>query len=319
MAKLKLKKPNLKLKIKKPTKAGFKSTIKSTKFLVSLLLILGIAGFGYTAYYRYNNTFMDKESIFYGMLDKSLNTSSVLRSIEQDGGGKTEKQSIYLSFAPQITLHTKSSVEQITQSREHSLVATETYATKDSDFIRYTNIDVPKSEGDKTDYTKVLDTWAKRANNDPSGNKQSQFLDEAAFTFVPFGNFPDGKRAELVNNLRNRKVYQLTDTKITYDNGRPVYAGSVSINPRGFVEVMRDYAVATGVGNLDQLDPSQYENKNIFTIQVKIDVISRHLTLIQYPKGDRTEHYDAYGLYKKLDVPTKYISVEELQGRLQQN
>lgn len=317
MAKLKLKKPNL--KIKKPTKAGIKSTIVSTKFLVSLLVILALGSFGYSGYSWYNNTFIDKEDIFYGMLDKSLNTTSVLRTIEQDGDGKTEKQSVYLSFSPGFALHTQSRLEQITQDRERSSVSTETYGTKESDFVRYTEINVPKSEGDNTDYTKVLNTWAKRTNNDPSANNQSQFLDEAAFTFVPFGNFSDAKRAELVGKLREKKVYQLSGSKITYENGRPVYTGLASINPRGFVEVMRDYTAATGVGNLDQLDPSQYEDKNSFTIQVKIDVISRHLTLIQFPNGERTENYDAYGLTKKLDIPSQYISTEELQSRLQQN
>lgn len=315
MAKFKLKKPNLKLKLKKPRKIN----TQSTGFIATVFVVLALVGFGVSGYYWYNNIFTDKEQIFYDMIDKSLNTSSVLRTVEQNGGGKTEKQSVLVGYSPDIIAHTASKLEQISQSRQRSSVATETYGSRDADYVRYTGIVIPTTERDNTDYSKVLNTWAKRSNTDNFGAKQSQFLDEVTFTFIPFGNFPNDKRAELIQKLKDKKVYQLHDTKITYENGRPVYTGLASINPRGFVEVMRDFANSTGIGDSTQLDPEQYENKNSFTIQLKIDVISRHLTAIKYPNGDRDEKYVSYGLNKKLEVPTNYISIDELQGRLQQN
>jgi hypothetical protein len=323
MAKLKLRKPNLKtgkpnFKVKKPTKAGLKSAVVSTKFLTIALVILGLGGFGYSGYYWYSNIFIDTDRIFYDMVDKSLNTQSVMRSIEQKAEGRTENQSILVSFSPTISLHSRSTLEQITQSREQSAVSTETIGTKESDYIRYTNIVIPKDEGGKTDYSTVVNTWAKRSN-ETEGQKQSQFLDEAVFTFIPFGNFPEDKRAELIKIFKEKNVYKITGDKIEWTNGRPILRATVSIQPRGLVEVMREYAKSTGVGNLEQLDPTQYDDKNSFSIQVKVDVISRHLKQITYPTGDRIENYDSYGINRAITPPQNPISIDELQSRLQQN
>ncbi len=303
------------MKVKKPTKAGIKKTVKSTKFLAGLLVVMALGGFGYSGYYWWNNSFMDKDEIFYGMLDKSLNTSSVLRTIDQTDSGRTEKQSVYLRYAPGIVFNSVSNLQQVDQNRNLSKVSTESFANKNGDFIRYTDISIANTSNDQADYTKLLNTWAKRSDNT---NKGSQFLNEAAFTFVPFGNFSSEKRAELVNKLKDKKVYQLNGEKISYENGRPIYTAFASISPRGFVDVMRDYARATGVGDVQQLDPEQYDPKNSFTIQIKIDVISRHLKQIEYPGGERTEKYEAYGLFRNIEEPTSYISTEELQDRLQQ-
>ena len=313
MSKFKLKK--LRIKLKKPTK----KTLVSSKVLIGLLLILTLGGFGYSGYYWYDNSFTDTNRIFYGMIDKSLNTNAVMRTAEQSGANRTETQTVHLSFSPEIALHTTTGLDQITsQNREKSSVETETYGSKESDYVQYTNINIPSTEGEATDYSKVLNTWAKRSGTDESGENQVQFLNEAAFTFVPFGNFPSDKRAELVNMLKEKDVYKVTNTKIEYQNGRPVLSGVVAINPSKFVEVMRKYAEFTGVGNVGQLDPSQYEDRNSFTIQIKIDVISRHLLEIKYPNGDRTEKYYAYGSKRPVVFPKQTISVDELQAKLQQ-
>lgn len=314
MAKIKLKKPNL--KIKKPTKTGIIKAVKSTKFLVSMMVILALGGFGYSGYYWWVNNFMDKNDIFYGMLDKSLNTSSVLRTVKQKDSGRTEQQSVYLRYAPGVVFNSKSSLEQVDQNRNLSKVSTESFANKNGDYIRYTDISISNTPNDQADYTKLLNTWAKRSDNT---NEGSQFLNEAAFTFVPFGNFSDEIRAGMIAKLREKNVYELSSEKIVFENGRPIYTALASISPRSFVDVMRDYAKETGIGNLDQLDPDQYDPKNSFTIQIKIDVISRHLKQIDYPTGDRSEIYEAYGLFREVNEPKSYISIEELQSRLQQN
>lgn len=312
MAKLKLKKP--KLKLKKPSKKLF----TSTKLIASVLVVLGLGGLGYSGYYYYQNIFTDYDRVFYSMIDKSLNTNSVLRSTEQTAANRVDTQTVQLNFAPGPQLHTMSKLEQIASgSRQNSVVETETYADKENDYIQYSNIQIPEADGSFADYSKLLNTWAKRTGDDPDGNSQVQFLNEATFTFIPFGNFSDDQRAMLIGMMKDKKVYKLNQPKINYDEGRPVMTAVASINPKKFVEVMVEYHKLTGVGNLDQLDPEQYEDRNSFSIQVEIDVLSRHLMTIGYPSGDRTERFYAYGVVKELNLPEQTISIEELQGRLQ--
>ena len=321
MAKLKLpsrkakksdkKSKKIRLKLRKPTKAFF----KSAGFLTSLMIILGLGGFIYSGQYWYKHTLTNTDKIFYGMLEKNLRTSSVTRTVDQPSSSRTEKQVIYLDFSPKTVVNTKSSIEQIGQDRQKSAVSTENIGTKDSDFIRYTNVEIPQASGDKTDYSKILNTWAKRTKQSTADGKP-QFLNEATFTFMPFGNFSVSKKDEIIKKIKDKKVYKVHDTKVTYENGRLIMTGIADINPRQFVSVMQDYAKATGVGNLDQLDPSQYQDKNNFPVSFSVDVITRHLTKLVYPNGDRAETYDAYGVKRPIEVPTKYISVDELQSRL---
>lgn len=313
MSKPKLKKPTIRLK--KPSKKFF----TSTKFLASLLVILGLGGFGYSGYYYYQNVFTDYDRVFYSMIDKSLNTSSVYRTtLQTDLNNRKENQNVQIVFSPEPRVHSTTQLEQIAgQSRAKSIVGTETYGDKETDYVQYTNITIPGNDGQNTDYSKLLNTWAKRSGTDEMGQKQAQFMNDAAFTFIPFGNFPDDKRAELIALMKEKKVYDLLQPNINYDDSRPVMTVVASINPRKFVEVMVEYQKLTGIGNLDQLNPLDYEDRNVFGIELHIDVISRHLKKITFPEGDRVESFYGYGAVKEVEFPKQTISVEELQGRLQ--
>ncbi len=293
-----------------------KDFLLSTKFLATVLVVVGLAGFAMSGYYWYQKSFTNTDRIFYGMISKSLDTRSITRTIVQEEASRTDAQNTFLQFSPETMVGTKASVEQVDTNRQASRVATETIGTKTADYIRYTDVSLPNSDSNSVDYSKIVNIWAKRDNN-PEQGEVPQTLNEASFTFVPFGNFSPDDRQKIINLIKEKQAYTLSNDNIVYENGRPILTLNASIKPKALVEVMREYAEMTGIGNKDQLDPSQYSNSSTFTIKLRIDVITRHLKQVVYPNDERTEDYDAYGLTLRLAEPKESISVDELQGKLQ--
>ena len=280
------------------------------------MLVVGLAGFAYSGYVWYTKIFSNTDRIFYGMVDKSLTTDSVTRSISQNDASRSENQAYYISFSPDSAIQSVSKVDQIGQDRQKSSVTTETMGTRTADYVSYKAIQIPSTGADQPDYSKVIGKWAKRDASGDSG-QQAQFLNEAIFTFIPFGNFSQENKDKLTTILHEKNVYELNNSKITYEGGRPTLNVDVSINPRGLVETLKEYATITGLGNQDLLDPSQYDNNNSFVVGVKVDMLSRHLKKITYPGDTREETYEAYGLNKNIKLPEQTISVEDLQKQLQ--
>lgn len=315
MPKIRLRK-NKAGKISKSLNKGLKKRIFSTKMLAVLLVVLGLVGFGYSTNYWYRNIFLDSDRIFYNMLENSLNTRSVIKTVEQSGSGKTENQTVLIKYTPDVKMRSVNVAEQVAQNRTKSVVETESYSSRQLDYIRYNQISIPATGTNKSDYSKITNTWAKKDNSQETGG-QSEFLNEAGFTFVPFGNFTNKERAEIIKKVKDTEVYRFNDVKIIYENGRPVYEALVSLSPRKFVNIMSDYSKKTGIGNPDQLNPSDYTENYNFTIKVKVDVISGQLRQIIYPTGDRIENYASYGANIDINMPKQAISIEELQSRLQ--
>lgn len=303
------------LKFRSTLKKRVNINFRSLKLLTVVLLIGGLAGFGTSGYIWYKNVFSNTDRIFYGMVGTSLETDSVTRQVSQDESSRKESQTYFLSFSPQPLIESISTVEQIDQDRNKSSVTTQTIGTKEADYVAYKNINIPDSDKGQTDYSTVINVWAKRQSG-AQAEEQAQFLNEAIFTFIPFGNFNQENRDKLVAMIKEKNVYELKNGTISYEGGRPILKVDVSIKPKSLVEVLKEYADITGIGNRELLNPDQYDGSNKFAIQVKVDMISHHLLEIVYPGETRKEVYKAYGLNREITLPSQTISIEELQGRI---
>lgn len=312
----KLRVPKVKLrKPARPTKQGFKRKLKSTKTWTVVMLLAGLVLFGGSAYAWYDKIFSDPERVFYGMLSRSLESDTVTRTVTQDESSRNVNQTYYISFSPETMIESSSTITQIGQDRSSSSVTTKTIGQKDTDYVQYSDIQIPQSQGGK-DFSNVLNQWAKREKNEESG-QQAQFLNEAIFTFIPFGNFSQENRTELLDMIRAKKVYKISEGEVSYQNGRPVMEMNVSIKPKALIEVLVQYAELSGVGDRDLLNPEDYERAADVGVRIKVDMMSRHLTEIAFPGQTRKETYTAYGLNRRIEVPKQSITVEELQSRLQ--
>ncbi len=210
-------------------------------------------------------------------------------------------------------MQSKSTVEQISQDRQRSKVSTLAIGLRDVDYVQYQDISIPASAGGKSDYSKALGTWAKR--DEQTGG--TQFLNEALFSFIPFGNLSSEARSEMLQTMKQSKTYKITASDISYQSGRPVMTATIAIKPKGLIQVLRQYAEITGVGDVSQLDPSQYEKAGDVSMDIKIDILSRHLTQLKFGDQARVETYAGYGLNTRIVEPNKTVTIEELQSRLQ--
>lgn len=302
-------------KVKKLLKKRVDINFRSTVLWSSLLLLLGAGVFGAGGYVWFSRTANDGEQLFYSMVSRSLEIDSVSRVVTQNESGREESQDYFLTFSPTPAVYTSSKVSQITQSRENSTVATEMIGQKNIDYVRYTEVQVPKSENDPNDYSKILNTWARREANQSEG-QEAQFLNEAIFTFIPFGNFDQDQRTKFLKDIKEKKVYELNPGKLTYEGLRPMYTMNVTVNPRQLVTVMKNYSELTGLGNKDMLKPEEFQDQYVFTIRLKIDPISRHLVELSYPGTTRVEKYVGYGVNLPINAPKQTIPIAELQSRI---
>ncbi len=281
---------------------------------MTLLVLAGIGLLASSGYYWYNNVLTDPTRTMSDVLDKSLQTTSVYRTIDQTNNQNSVTQSLYLSFTPKIYAKSVTHLEE-SGSAGNSSVTTETLGTTDADFVRYNAIDISSRNSAKQNFDNVLNVWGKRQppKDDP---QPASFLNDALFVAVPFGNLTSDQRKQLKDEINKVNLYQIAKTETKFQNGRPVMNYTIDISPQALVQVLAKYVEITGVGNSKDLDPARYEGASTTQITIQVDLLSRHLNKIEFLESGRTETYGAYNLQQDVSLPTQTIEVDELQNRL---
>ncbi|MDB5163476.1 MAG: hypothetical protein JWS12_93, partial [Candidatus Saccharibacteria bacterium] len=134
-------------------------------------------------------------------------------------------------------------------------------------------------------------------------------------------NSPD--RARLLQEIATKQVYAPDYSKVkrSYEHGRRLYTYNVSIKPDAYVSMLQTYTKDIGLTSVAGLDPAAYANSAAITLQLSVDVFSRQLVRISYPnqsaQSERVEEYSGYGGSYRIALPTKTISLSELQNRVQ--
>lgn len=302
-----------------PKKLNIWSPIKSffTSFrgiMISLVLV-GVLAFSASGYFWYTNMLTDSKHVFEGMLSESLQTNSVVRTVNQDTALKTVEQSYYVSF-PRATAESVTTIEQVGQDRQKTVVKTATIGTRNSDYVQYSDIQIPQLIG-KKDTSKLVGQWARRDSN-PKTGETTQFLSESIFMFVPFGNFKPSDRQTLLDLMKKNQTYIYKQQgNVDFSSGRPTMTYHVTINPKSLVEVLSEYVKITGIGDPAQLNPADYEGSSNVDVEMTIDVLTRHIKDVKFLADSRKESYSSYGLDRNVVLPKQTITVEELQNRLQ--
>lgn len=290
---------------------------KKPSFAVSiaLLVIASIAMLGSSGYYWYTSVLTNPDRILSDMLDKSLQTTSVQRTISQENNQTNVEQDIFLAFTPEVYARSLTNLEE-TSSIGVSKVTTETIGTADTDYVRYNSIDVATRQNTaKQNFDNVLNVWGKREGNPETGQSTS-FLNDALFVAVPFGNLNTEQRKELKAEIAKTQLYTIRETKTEFIDARPVITYTMDIKPQALITVLAKYVELTGVGSSAQLDPAQYEGAPSTPIKIQVDLLSRHVNEVSFDSSGRTEFYGAYGGVRDTQYPTETIDVDELQTRL---
>lgn len=304
MSKFQIRKPN-------PKNMSFNS-----KPFIALLLLASLLLFGASGYYWYNSVLMNPDRIINGMLDKSLQTSSVYRTLDLEQDRSTVKQNDYVAFSPAPLAKSVTSLSETSEVGKTTVV-TERIGTKSADYVRYTDIDV-KGNNQPNDFSSVVGTWGKR-EADPQNGLSPTFLNELLdlFIVVPFGNLTNEQRTVLKNEISKVGLYKIENRQIDYINGRPVLSLKMNMKPQSLIQVIAKQAELTKKDSAGQLDPDAYADAPDIRVAMQIDVLSRHVRMIELAELNRRETYHGYNSPSQTQFPDKTISIDELQTRLQ--
>ncbi len=295
-------------------------SVGGKKYFTVLLVGTGLLLFAVSGFFGWSRVYQDPERVFRGMLSNSLSTGSVTRQVTQAAQGNSLEQYIRLSLGAPNRSRIISTIGQGT-GEGASRVTTESIGTPEEDYTRYTAIDTDQTtaEGQKLDFSNILDVWGKSGGSDDGQGASARYLNEALLGVVPFGALSAGERQALLELMQEQNVFA-TDydlvTRASKDR-RKVYVYKVTVEPKTYVTMLQKFTKALGVKPIDGLDQQSYEGVPPLEIELTVDVLSRQLTRVNYLGNGRQESYSGHGLQRAIVLPDQTIPLAELQSRLQ--
>lgn len=253
--------------------------------------------------------------IFQAMLDNSLNTYGVTKSVTQKDQNGTLEQVSQAQFGARNLVDTHTTITQPSEGGD-TKVKTQTIGTATDNFLRYSSIEVPASgEAESKDFSSITGTWGKQTVAD---SQQSAFS-EMLFGAVLLGYVPASQRQELMDMINSKNIYSVDYSKVEHkkEDGKSFIVYPVSINTKAYVELLQRYDEMLGLKLMSQLDVSQYEDSPPITVKLHVDKTSRNLLRVEYDDQSRDERLSGYGIQPNLDLPTDTVSQEELQAKLE--
>lgn len=288
---------------------------RATRLLIIVAILIFLAS-GVTWWWSERT---DPQRVFEAMLNNNLRTTSVTRSVLQSENGQTLDQDVrFQAAAKQVAVAETALSQSDEQGTQTARVVTENIGTPLEGYIRYTEIETVQQsvDGGDLNFEDVLNVWGKVEPQE--GLTTGELYNEIALGAIPFGYINSDERKALLEFIKEENVYQIDYSSVTSSelNGREVYVYNVRINPQSYISLLKEYASAVGLTQLDEVDPAAYANSQALNLEVTVDVLTQRLASITYPNG-RTETYGNYGVIKQVTIPESTISVEELQSRVQ--
>lgn len=281
------------------------------------IVIVGIVllVISFWAWWRY--VFTSSRRVFDGMLSNSLRTGSFSKHIEQGDENQKLDQIIYLQSGVQNIAHANTVLSRGGQSA--ASVTTESVGTMQEDFVRYTAIKTGEksTNGQPLDFSDILNVWG-RAASSPGQLPAGQLYSDTTLGVIPVAGLNPAQREELIDLIHDKQVYKVNynSASKTWQNGRLVYTYKVEVNTEAYVQLLQKFGKMIGLKQLDDLDSNAYKEAPPIPVEISVDVLSRQLNKIVYTSSDRHEIFSGFGGFKSVEIPSKTISVDELEDRL---
>lgn len=272
-----------------------------------------------TAIAWYFMAYLGPKHVFWGMIDNSLATNSVVVKTSQGNQSERLEQTVHVDTG---TTHRARSLTTLKQGGGE--VKTEIIGTPDADYTRYLHITSKK----RIDTSKVVGVWSKSSDDRQSGTQASghQLYAQSVLGIglplgtvpVPLGKLKPEQRQDLVSFARDEGVYQpaFKKAKKEYKNGRLEYTYDVKVQAILYVRMMQQFARNLGFDELQAVDPNTYRNAPLLPVKLTVDAQSRQLRSVDLGGKGYSQRYESYGSPLKVEVPKKTISAESMQQRL---
>ena len=290
------------------------SRLTSVKFIISFAIIVLLAVWGT---WQYHNT-TNADRVFWGMVDNNLQTNSVSRSSLQKDGGQSARQVTDVLTTSKQEVYSQTHFVQT--GADEADATTENIGTPKKDYVRYTSVNTTQknSQGKTYDFSSIVNVWGESM---PQDDKETagQLFNQSVLDVIPVGNLTSQQRHDLINLIKKEKTYSYTVTKTERNFlGRPTYTYTVTVNPKAYVTVLKQFAKQVGLNQFDNVNPDTYKNAPLQSFQVSVDGWSHQAVGVVQASGGKNETLSGRNFKKTVPtVPTQTISIDELQSRLQ--
>ena len=309
-------------RLKKSVKTTVKSPVnlRNYKGLIRKAVVLGIFLLLVSGYLSYTRLYLSPQRRFWMAIENNLSTSSVVRETESGGTGNKTVETTRFAFGAQAVQDKINNVSLKSATAE-SNVTTETVMTLSEQFVRYNNIfsTEKKTDGSNYNFAAIQGVWAKQDAATGAAGRDEQRLTyiQPLITLAPFGNLTPRARRAIVKKLKDNNVYTVDFAHPAYDDstGEMLTTYDVSVKTKRYVTVLQDYLKDAGFGSYSAINPSAYPDSA--EVQANFIIRQRNSTIASLVFSNQTENYSDYGITQPLKLPSKTVSLSELQNRLQ--
>lgn len=277
-------------------------------------ILLVVAGWVWWA-----KVYQSPENVFWGAIESNLATTSVTKHTLQKGNGQTLDQYAQLVLGEQPKAHWLTTITQPNTS-----VTTESIATPTAGYVRYTHIKSSQhnKQGKLLDFSRITNVWAKAtaADNSSLTNLFNQtLLDVNSVPTLPIGNLSADQRTKLVDYMRQNTVFSTAYGAVKHAtiDGQEAYVYTVRVTLDPYLHMMQTFADYENTHVLDSVDPSTYQNAAPVTLTVAISPTSHHLLRLASTSPSFQQDYSGYNAAVSTPLPSRAISLAELESRLQ--
>lgn len=283
---------------------------KYTKQIVAVLLLASASMLVISlVLWNQQRYLRDDSQVFWDSISNSLNTTGyrVYQSDSQDFGSASQRyhQSQDVSFLGGLSVRTQSDLKLTTD--EVQRVGLEWAATKDREFVRYTELQL----GGGKDTSQAVNKWAEIKNQNSVSSHLSELLFNQAVLFGFVQN--QAERQMIIDDLKSAYF----EVKRVPSADPDIYQYNVQIDFVAFSSAAAKYMRALGYGSLaEQIEAAGQTN----TIQATIGVNPKTLNVESVQTGAGLLRYTAHGVsnYWLDEPPQEDITASELEVLINQ-
>ncbi len=285
------------------------TTVRAGRYIIVVCLLIVVGGLGVFLWQK--SAPMSPDKALYAALDENLRQPGMSCQISQSDTTSSTVVSL------DIDLKSTSGILARTVLRQQSSsVTTEELDTKGSAFIRYTQLETTQKapNGQKWAASKALNVWAQTHLSSPTLYARTVLGN----CVVPLAHLSVTDEKQMSDELRKGKIFTYDTSKVRRETlrGTPVYVYDVTVQPKPYVDLMKQVAKATGMADVKAVNSSEYASRTPQKMQFYVSRQNPHVQQIVYATKKRKITFSDYGQIPRFKVPTQSISTQELQKRL---
>jgi hypothetical protein len=279
----------------------------SLKTIVVFSIFLHVISLAAAWKYIYNSP----DVVLDRAIKNSLQVKSVTKIADSSTEANTNRQASVLSYQPSFGVQSLYTIKQDTDGK-NVYNQTEVLGFKKADYVRYKALETPQIDANKK--AEIINQWAK-VSADPTSTQQPSTLNDTMLNLVLFGDIGKKSANKVAKDFQKSGAYTIESYKTKFSRGHHVMELKVNVNPKRFVQVLKD-----NQQSLNYIDTSSLSvddaTENTVATTIVVDVLSGQVMQV-VTEGSKSEDYAAYGLYRTINIPTEFIPFQDFAKKVQ--